>query len=384
MRGLVRRITFPRAIAAVLAFNGLLSLVAGVAPLLRVGAYVQLDKVPAYLRLSHGQRLSGLMSVFLGVVLVILARGLYARRRRSWGWAVAVLALMMANDLYRGTTPQTSIPTGTLLIGLIAFRRRFDVRSDRHLLYAQFFAVASVLVALTYGIVGSYLMRAQFSSIKSWTDAIYFTFVTYSTLGYGDMLPQTEYAKLFVISMIIIGLSSFVTALTVVAGPMLEARMKGVLRIMSKFQHLTGHVVVCGYSSVSESILDELKAQATPYVVIDDRPDVAANLRNKGQDVITGDAAKRETLEEANLKHAAAIVAAFDSDAVNTLIAVTAHEYRKAVQGCRFRIIVRVEDEGNIEKVQHIGADEVISPSTMGGRLMAQKALETTGKGDGR
>ncbi|MDA0711399.1 MAG: NAD-binding protein [bacterium] len=72
-----------------------------------------------------------------------------------------------------------------------------------------------------------------------------------------------------------------------------------------------------------------------------------------------------------------ALIAAADSDSVNTLVAITAKEYRE-VRGARFRIVVRVEDEENIEKVQHIGVDEVISPSTMAGRLMARRA---TGSG---
>ena len=105
------------------------------------------------------------------------------------------------------------------------------------------------------------------------------------------------------------------------------------------------------------------------------------HLQGKGHDVIIGGPTRQDALEEADLKHAAAIAAAFDSDAVNTLIAVTASDYRKATKGCRVRIIVRVEDEADVEKVRHVGADEVISPSTMGGRLMARKAIEPVADG---
>ncbi len=201
------------------------------------------------------------------------------------------------------------------------------------------------------------------------------TFVTYSTLGYGDILPQTENAKIFSVSMVIIGLGSFIAAMTVLVGPMMEKRMKGVLRIMSRFQNIIDHVVICGYSNVSESIIDELQQRHVPYLVVEDRQDIVLHLQNKGHDVIAGTATTTETLERANLKKARAIVAAFDSDSVNTLVALTASEYRKTAKGSAFRIIVRVEDEGNIEKVRNAGADEVISPSTIGGRLMAKRAL---------
>ena len=104
--------------------------------------------------------------------------------------------------------------------------------------------------------------------------------------------------------------------------------------------------------------------------------DVWADIFREGHDVIAGDPTRRETLKETNLKDARALIAAFDSDSVNTLIALTASDYRKEVANGRFRIIARVEDEGNIEKVKHVGADEVISPSTMGGRMMAKKVVE--------
>ena len=382
MGGLFRRVTFPKIVAGVLALAGLLNLVTGLAPLFRAASYLQLEKVPEYLRLSPGQRLSGIMSVLLGVLLIALAKGLYERRRRSWGWALAVLAVLMVNNLWRGTTPQTAVVSAAAIVGLIIFRRRFDVRSETRIVYGQIFGLATVVLALCYGTVGAYLMRAQFNGIKTWTDSFYFTFVTYSTLGYGDMLPVTDDAKIFVISMIVVGVGSFLTALTLVAGPLIEARMKGVLRLMSRFQNLTKHVIICGHSNVSDSIADELRERNVPHLIIEDRPDLVAYLRDAGRDVLAGDATKTETLATANIKRALAIIAASDSDSVNTMVALTANEYRQREKPCRVRIIVRVEDEGNIEKVRHVGADEVISPSTIGGRLMAKKAVEREGGAD--
>ena len=369
------RITISRSIAGVLAFNGLLSLATGVAPIFQFASLFHIEKVPEYLRLSTGQRLSSIMTVFLGMVLVMLARGLYQRRRRSWGWAVFLLTVIIANSFYRGNAWQSVLLSMVLLGALLVFYRRFDVPSDSKMVGAQIFALISVLFALGYGIVGSYIMRQQFSGLQTWTDAIYYTFVTYSTLGYGDILPQTENAKIFSVSMVIIGLGSFIAAMTVLVGPMMEKRMKGVLRIMSRFQNIIDHVVICGYSNVSESIIDELQQRHVAYLVVEDRQDIVLHLQNKGHDVIAGAATTTETLERANLKKARAIVAAFDSDSVNTLVALTASEYRKTSKGSAFRIIVRVEEEGNIEKVRNAGADEVISPSTIGGRLMAKRAL---------
>lgn len=376
MPGVFRKINISSVIAAVMAFNGFVNLATGLAPIFKIASYLRMDEVPEYLRLTSGQRFSGILSVFLGVLLIALGKGLYERRRRSWGWALAVLILLMINNLYRGTTPQTTALSLILIASLLFFRRHFDIRSEEKLDYAQIVGLISVLFALGYGIVGAYVLRAQFNGIETWTDAVYFTFVTYSTLGYGDVLPQTPNAKIFVISMVLIGLTSFVTALTVLLGPVLERRMKGVLRIMSKFQRAADHVVICGYTSVSESVIDELQKREVSYLIIDNREDLVVHLQNKGHDVFLGDATRKETLQQANLQSALAIIAAFDSDSVNTLVAITAKELREEAADRRFRIVVRVEDEENVEKVRRLGADEVISPSTLGGRLMATKAIE--------
>ena len=372
---LVKRQHIPSLIAIVIALNGLVNLATGVTPFFKLGVVQeQLESMTEYIQFSTGHRLSSLLSVSLGIVLIALGKGLYERRRSAWVGALGVLTALLINNIYRWSTPQTAVMSAMLILGLIVLRRHFDVRSEEGVDLGQALALVTVLIALAYGIGGTYALREEFSGIETWTDAIYFTFVTYSTLGYGDLLPQTANAKLFVISMILIGLTSFVTALTVVVGPVIEKRLRGVLHLMSRFQKYEDHVVVCGFSNVSESIIDELQDQRVPYIVVENRDDIVQFLQSKGHDLLNGDATRTETLAQANLEDARALIAASDSDSVNTLVGVTAKEYRE-VRGAKFKIVVRVEDEENIEKVQHIGVDEVISPSTMAGRLMAQRAM---------
>lgn len=369
----IKKHHIPTLIAIVIALNGLVNLVSGVAPLFQLSIQ-SFESVTEYLQLSTGQRFSGMLSVVFGLLLIGLGKGLYERQRRAWIVALIVLTLALANILYRWTTPQTGFPSALLLIGLVAFRKHFSVRSETQFDLGQAMALFTTVLALGYGIGGAYVLRSEFNGIATWTDAVYFTFVTYSTLGYGDVLPVTENAKWFVISMILIGLTSFVTALTVVIGPLVERRMKGVLSLMSRFQQVEDHVVICGFSNVAESVIDELQEKRVAYIVIEKREDIVHYLQTKGHDVLNGDATRTETLIQANLEDAQALIAASDSDSENTLVAVTAKEYRDKSQA-DFRIVVRVEDEENVEKVQHIGVDEVISPSTMAGRLMASRAV---------
>ena len=144
---------------------------------------------------------------------------------------------------------------------------------------------------------------------------------------------------------------------------------------MSKFQKTVDHVVVCGFTNVSESIFDELRERSIPFIIIEENESLVMHLKGLGYDVLHGDPTNKVALEQANLPRAAAVIAATDSDATNTLITLTARELRDQSEAHTFRIIARVEDEENIAKVKHVGADEVISPSTIGGRMMAEKAI---------
>ena len=218
--------------------------------------------------------------------------------------------------------------------------------------------------------------------MHGWADAVYFTLVTYSTLGYDDgvaeTVPISADARWFVVSMFLIGLTLFLTALTVVLGPIVEGRIKGVMNLVKRFQRLSDHVVVCGYSGVAASVIDELRERRVSLVIVDDREKVVQQLRGKGHDVLEADPTLRETLVEANVVTTRAVIAACDSDAMNTLVAVNAKDLRDSTPHVRFAILVRIEDEESVDTVRRLGVDKVISPSTLGGRLLAEQAVELT------
>ena len=85
--------------------------------------------------------------------------------------------------------------SGSLLVLLLITHRLFKEKSERRIGYQQLLALTSVLLALSYGMVGSYILRDQFANLKTWLDALYFTVVTYATVGYGDITPLTPQAK---------------------------------------------------------------------------------------------------------------------------------------------------------------------------------------------
>ena len=187
----------------------------------------------------------------------------------------------------------------------------------------------------------------------------YFALVAYVTLGYdydvAEIYPVGSDARWFVVSMFLIGVTLFVTALSVTLGPIVEGRMKGVMSLVKRFQRLSDHVVVCGYSGVAASVLDELRDRNVMVVIVDDREKVAQSLSGKGHDVLEADPTLRDTLLDANVLTAQAVIAAFDSDSTNRR---STPKTCATPRDARFAILVR------IGPTSQLGVDQVISPST--------------------
>ena len=377
-----RWLRLPRAstwIALVIGLNGLTQLAFG------VGRLVAPDIV--VLRNESGDEVSGLARIFIGILLFLLARRLFERRRRAWGASLILLVVVAVINLppaIAGQNPTLLISTLLLIVALLGFHRTFSVRAARRVSYGQVVAAIAVGLALAYGIVGSYLLRDQFNGVDGWSDAAYFALVAYVTLGYdydvAEIYPVGSDAKWFVVSMFLIGVTLFITALSVTLGPIVEGRVKGVMSLVKRFQRLSDHIVVCGYSGVAASIVDELRERDVITVIIDDREQLVQQLRAKGHDVLEGDATLRETLLDANVVTAQAVIASYDSDSMNTLVAVNAKDLRDDRPEVQYAILARIEDEENVDKVRRLGVDQVISPSTLGGRLLAERAVELGGR----
>ena len=372
------RLRLPRAssvIAVVIGLYGLLLLLLGGALLLVPDAMTG--------GAENGAQVAAILFGFFGILTMLLARGLLQRRRRAWGGALVLAAATLPSTALRvlqGESIFFHLPTLLVIAALLAFHRQFSVRAARRISYGQVVAAIAIALALTYGVGGTYLLRDQFHGVDGWADAAYFAMVAFITLGFdfdvAEIYPVSINARWFAVTMYLIGITLFITAVSVALGPIVEGRVKGVMYLVKRFQQMSGHVVVCGYSGVAASVIDELRDRGEVVVIVDEREKVAQQLRDKGHEVLEGDPTLRETLVDASVAGARALVATSDSDSLNTLVAVNAKHLRDSLPRAGFAILVRIEDEENVEKVRLLGVDEVISPSTLGGRLLAKRAAE--------
>lgn len=236
----------------------------------------------------------------------------------------------------------------------------------------QLAAGMALLTAVGYGTFGSFALRDEFDDIDTLVDAFYFTIVTASTVGYGDITPDSELGMLFGLSVLIVNVAAFAVALGVLLTPAIEAQLSKALGKMTDKQLdlLDDHVLVLGYGDLTEPILEELDDRGVEYAVITDDERNATTLGNRNVPVLNADPSDVAPLEQAGIDVAVAVVVATNNDAVDALAILTARQLNPDV-----RIVAAATQRENVDKLRRAGADHVISPSTLGGHLLVDSAF---------
>lgn len=357
----------PRLVSLLMIINGIVNIVVAFLPLFHLHeATKSLSEYSNLVELVPSEQANAVLTIIIGLILILLGVGLYRRSRVAWRWAVFMLALLVIGSIYPNLKQQTLLLSAISLLILILFHKVFNVRSGGIKL-PTVIAWLSVLFALAYGAVGSYLLRAQFHNLHTFIDAVYYTFVTYSTIGYGDITPATPNAKLFVVTMVVIGVGAFATAVTVLIGPLMERRLRRIFRVVERFSHMSEHTVLCGYNLLTQQIAKQLQRRNITCLFIEPDKANATMAEQAGFEVLHGDASLQNTLQKASLNNCHYIICADEDDATNILITMTA----KAALTKRKRkhppkILTKIENPENIDKAKQVGADEVISPVVLG------------------
>ena len=366
----VERVTGRVAVALTLAVAGL-SVVVGILgivdPTASFGPVARL--VPPAI-----SQTAGFTGALTGFLMVMSAFGLRRGLRAAWYSTLVLLPVTAGQGLVQATP--YSVPLVVLSVlafpVLAAARQRFDARVS--LTTSQLAAGGALFGVLAYGTIGTYALRGErgFGEVSTMLDAFYYTLVTASTVGYGDLTPTNQEARLFSLSVVVLGTASFAIALGALLGPALEARFASALGRMtqSDLESLDGHVVVAGYGDLTEPILSEFVADGRTFVVLTDREDPVSRLRERDVNVLVADPTDEDSLDRAGVDRARAVVAATDDDGEDALSILTVRESYPDVN-----VVAAATERENEAKLRRAGADVVISPAVIGGRLIARSAF---------
>ena len=204
-------------------------------------------------------------------------------------------------------------------------------------------------------------------------NSFYWSIVTISTLGYGDIVPVTAAAKVLTIGTLFLQiflLGYLISVITTTVNEQSQRRALGTLGTDMK-----NHIIVLGYSDVGRAAVRELLIQDQTVAVVADTPEQVANVRSLGPEdrlfVTYGPAGDKDILNRVNIAGAHSVVVCTGDDATSMIAALNV---RAMAPGAR--IVVSVARPELRETLRSAGVTYVASPADMGGRLCAEAAFE--------
>ncbi|MCC7106817.1 MAG: potassium channel protein [Chloroflexi bacterium] len=204
-------------------------------------------------------------------------------------------------------------------------------------------------------------------------DAVFMTVTTLATVGYGEIHPLGPGGRLFTTVLILVGVGSALFTLTELVRFVYEGQLGQALwrrRMDRHLKELSDHFILCGYGRVGRQIAADLEQSSVPFVVVDRDPVGLRLATERGLMVVEGDAGSDDVLRMAGVERARGLVTAVAEDADNIYVTLSA----RALNG-GLRIVARANADESISKLQRAGADQVVSPYSIGGRRMAMLAL---------
>jgi voltage-gated potassium channel len=203
----------------------------------------------------------------------------------------------------------------------------------------------------------------------SFTDALYFTVITLTTVGYGETIPLSPDGRWYTMALLVIGVGLAFYTVVAFAAFLLEGELRRILGRRS-MQHaidaLHGHVVVCGFGRLGRAVVEKLQEAGQRFLVIESDAAREAECEGRGYLSLLGSALDEEVLERAGVARAAAVVAATGSDADNVFIALSVRELNP-----RVTVHARAETPMGVRRLQQAGASQVVALHQLGGQRIA-------------
>ena len=219
-------------------------------------------------------------------------------------------------------------------------------------------------------------LQDQIDGNVSLIDVIYFTMITITTVGYGDIVPVSDQARL-IDAFFVTPVRIFVWFIFLgTAYQFIIQRLIEEWRMTRLQEQLRDHVILCGFGHSGSIAATELLLRGwkpEQIVVIDKDRDEVARAAERGFICLHGDASSEELLKVAGIVRAHSVIVSVGRDDTTVLVVLTIRALAKGV-----RLIANVGEPENIKLVRSGGADVVVSPPRFGGVMMADAVASRT------
>ena len=235
----------------------------------------------------------------------------------------------------------------------------------------EFFTLAifaSIVIFVSSVLI--YVMEANnpTSPVNTLFDAVYWSIVTISTVGYGDVTPITSEGRVVAMIVITAGIAvlAFTTSLVVSAftEKLDEIREIKTVEDITKLKHL---YLVCGYEKVAQDVVKKLIKLHNSVIILDDDVDRVEAAKKDGFTVLNYDPGKVESYKKLHINmqtQVKAVLCLRESDVANVYSALTIRSINKEVP-----ILSLLIEESNRKKLQFAGITTIVYPQELVGLI---------------
>lgn len=205
-------------------------------------------------------------------------------------------------------------------------------------------------------------------------DAVYMVVLTVYTVGYDEVRPiDTTALRTITVALIVTGCTGMIFVTGAIVQLITASQFQtllGTRRMQKDIDRLRGHVIVCGFGRIGQSLAADLRAGSASFVVVDRGHDRVESMRTQGFLNLEGDATDENVLRAAGIERARALATVLPDDAANVFITLSARSLNS-----KLTIIARGELPSTERKLLQAGADHVVLPTHIGAERIAELVL---------
>jgi len=204
-------------------------------------------------------------------------------------------------------------------------------------------------------------------NINTLFDAFYWSIVTITSVGYGDIVPVSSEGRSVaaIIILVGIGLISFATSIIVSAFSEKSEELKNE-KVKNAVHSFSNYYLICGYSHLAELVAARLKNSKDNFIIIDNDAQKIEQATKDGYLALRADASSKNVLLDLDInKKVLAVISLAQEDMQNIFISLSVRSISKSVM-----LISRMRHKNSYKKLKLAGVNKVISAANMASMLV--------------
>lgn len=226
-------------------------------------------------------------------------------------------------------------------------------------------AIAVLIFVFMFGMLGYHILEGM-----SWFEGFYMTFITISTIGFAELKNLSVEGRVFTIFVFVMGIGVISYIASQTTQLLFESELFFKRAMKKRLEKMEDHYIICGYGRIGHRIAQDLREAELPLVIVENRESSIERIKRDKLSYVEGDAQDEESLHEAGIMKAKALICTLSSDQDNVFTTLLAREMHPDIF-----ILVRTNENKNRRKILRAGADKVISPYDIGADRMANVIL---------